>query len=90
MNGLKVPQKTHIRDMAASLVMSLVSIPDGLANGLLAGVNPLYGLFSFIALVQASGVSSSVPNPDGEYPDPSKTADSLRLICQKTFPADRS
>jgi SulP family sulfate permease len=26
---------------------------------------------AIIALVQAAGVSSSVPNPDGEYPDPS-------------------
>ena len=49
MNGLKVPRKTMFGDLIAGLVMALVSIPGGLANGLLAGVNPLYGLFSMIA-----------------------------------------
>jgi SulP family sulfate permease len=28
-------------------------------------------VIAIIALVQAAGVSQSIPNPDGEYPDPS-------------------
>ena len=31
----------------------------------------LFYTIAIIALVQAAGVSSSIPNPGGEYPDPS-------------------
>ena len=52
--------------MVAGLIMSLVSIPGGLANGLLAGVNPLFGLFSMIAgtSVAALFTSSVIMNVD--------------------------
>jgi len=39
--------------------------------GFLIGVLVTTIAVAIIALVQAAGVSSSVPNPDGEYPDPS-------------------
>ena len=49
MTGLKVPRKILINDLASGLVMAVVSIPGALANGLLAGVNPVFGLYSVIA-----------------------------------------
>jgi SulP family sulfate permease len=49
MTGLKVPRKTLINDLVSGLVMAVVSIPGALANGLLAGVNPVFGLYSMVA-----------------------------------------
>lgn len=49
MNSLKVTRKTFFGDLVAGLVMALVSIPGGLGQGLLAGVNPVFGLYSMIA-----------------------------------------
>jgi SulP family sulfate permease len=34
------------QDLRAGLVLGVESIPDGLAAGLLAGVNPVFGLCS--------------------------------------------
>jgi len=40
---------THIRsDVTAGLVNAVVSVPDGLASAALAGVNPVYGLYTSI------------------------------------------
>jgi hypothetical protein len=36
-------------DALAGLVNAVVSVPDGLAAGALAGVNPVYGLYASIA-----------------------------------------
>ena len=47
--GLKVPRKTLINDLVSGLVMAVVSIPGALANGLLAGVSPVFGLYSMMA-----------------------------------------
>ena len=82
MNGLKVPRKFLLGDMAAGLVMSLVSIPGGLANGLLAGVNPLYGLFSMIAgtSVAALFTSSVIMNVDSTSATALTTLDALEGI----------
>lgn len=35
-------------DARAGLVLGIESVPDGLAAGLLAGVNPLYGLYGYL------------------------------------------
>jgi len=66
MDGLKIPRKTLISDLISGLIMALVSIPGGLANGLLAGVNPIYGLYSMIAgtTVAAMFTSSVIMNVD--------------------------
>ena len=40
--------KTLREDSVAGLVLGVQSIPDGLANGLLAGVNPLFGLNAYL------------------------------------------
>jgi len=69
-------------DLVAGLVMSLVSIPGGLANGLLAGVNPLYGLFSMIAgtSVAAFFTSSVIMNVDSTSATALATLDALKGI----------
>lgn len=46
--GLRVPRSTLISDLIAGLVNAIVTIPGGIANGVLAGVNPVYGLYSIM------------------------------------------
>jgi SulP family sulfate permease len=42
-------RREHARDDAmAGLVLGVESVPDGLASGLLAGVNPLAGLYAYL------------------------------------------
>ncbi|MFC1921646.1 SulP family inorganic anion transporter [Chloroflexota bacterium] len=79
MNGLKVPSKTLIGDLIAGLVMALVSIPGGLAQGLLAGVNPVFGLYSMIAgtSVAALFTSSVIINVDSTSATALATFDAL-------------
>ena len=36
------------KDVPAGVVLGVESVPDGLAGGLLAGVNPVYGLYGYI------------------------------------------
>jgi SulP family sulfate permease len=82
MNGIKVPRKTLFGDLVAGLVMSLVSIPGGLAQGLLAGVNPIYGLFSMIAgtSVAALFTSSVIMNVDSTSATALATFDILSSV----------
>jgi SulP family sulfate permease len=37
------------RDVVAGLINAVVSVPDGLASAALAGVNPIYGLYTSVA-----------------------------------------
>ncbi|MGD9092277.1 MAG: SulP family inorganic anion transporter [Anaerolineales bacterium] len=66
MSGLKVPRKTLFKDMIAGLVMSIITVPGSIANGVLAGVNPIYGLYSTIfgTTVAALFTSSVIMNVD--------------------------
>lgn len=50
------------------MVLTVVSIPDGLANGLLAGVNPILSLYLMIAatMVSALFTSSVIMNVDSD------------------------
>lgn len=43
-----VSRKTVKDDAMAGLVLGVESVPDGLASGLLAGVNPVAGLYSYM------------------------------------------
>ena len=47
-NPLKGSRGTLRKDAAAGLVLGVVSVPDGLAAGLLAAVNPLSGLYAYM------------------------------------------
>lgn len=42
-------QNAWWRDIIAGLINAVVSVPDGLASAALAGVNPVYGLYTSIA-----------------------------------------
>ena len=82
--GLKVPRKTLISDLVSGLVMAVVSIPGGLANGLLAGINPIFGLHSMMAgtTVAALFTSSVIMNVDSQSATALATLDALSGIPQ--------
>src|SRR3954454_4337631 len=42
-------RRTLWRDVIAGLINAVVSVPDGLASAALAGVNPVYGLYTTIS-----------------------------------------
>ena len=46
-------------DLTAGLVLGVQSIPDGLASGLLAMVNPVYGLYSYMTGVMTGALFTS-------------------------------
>lgn len=46
-------------DLTAGLVLGVQSIPDGLASGLLAAVNPVYGLYSYMTGVITGALFTS-------------------------------
>jgi sulfate permease, SulP family len=55
------------KDASAGTVLGLVSVPDGLASGLLAGVNPIAGLYGYLfgTLAGAMATSSAVMSVQG-------------------------
>jgi hypothetical protein len=46
--GLRVPRKLLVNDLVSGLIMAIVTIPGAIANGVLAGVNPVYGLYTIM------------------------------------------
>jgi SulP family sulfate permease len=40
--------KTIVQDLSAGIVLGIESIPDGMASGLLALVNPIYGVYGYM------------------------------------------
>lgn len=46
-------------DAVAGLVLGVQSVPDGLATGLLAGINPLSGLYGYLVGTAAGALSTS-------------------------------
>ena len=47
------------QDAVAGLVLGVESVPDGLAGGLLAGVNPVYGLYAYMVGTFTGGLFTS-------------------------------
>ncbi len=50
--GLKmklIARPSSISDITAGLIVALVTIPDALASGVLAGIDPIYGLYGVMA-----------------------------------------
>ena len=47
------------QDLTAGAVLGLESVPDGLATGLLAGVNPLAGVYGYMVGTVAGALSTS-------------------------------
>ena len=52
-------RRTLGKDLGAGLVLGLESVPDGLAAGVLAGVNPLFGLYSYMFGTMAGALTTS-------------------------------
>jgi SulP family sulfate permease len=60
MRWLPFQRATLRKDAVAGLVLGVQSVPDGLATGLLAGVNPLSGLYGYmVGLAGGALVTSS-------------------------------
>jgi SulP family sulfate permease len=72
--------------MVSGLVMAVVTVPGALAAGLLAGVNPIYGVYSVIAgtPVAALFTSSVIMNVDATSATAIATGDFMRDV-----PADQ-
>ncbi len=66
MERFRISRKDLMSDMVTGLVMAIISIPGSLGNGLLAGVNPMYGIYSTIVgtTVAALFTSSVFMNVD--------------------------
>ena len=77
--GLRVPSKTIISDLVSGLVMAVITVPGVLANGVLAGVNPVFGLYSMIVgtTVAAIFTSSVIMNVDSTSATAIATGESL-------------
>jgi SulP family sulfate permease len=80
--GLRVPRAVLISDLIAGLVNAVVSIPGGIANGVLAGVNPVYGLYSMMVgtPIAALFTSSVIMNVDATSATSLATLDALAGI----------
>ena len=58
--GRRLPSGTSLRDDGiAGLNSAVSSVPDGMASGILAGVNPIYGLYACMVGPLAGGIFSS-------------------------------
>ncbi|WP_269936886.1 SulP family inorganic anion transporter [Arthrobacter sp. HY1533] len=85
-------------DVKAGLVLGIESVPDGLAAGLLAGVNPVHGLYGYLlgtvggALatgsafmsVQATGAMSVIISDIPETQDAQQSATALATLALLT------
>src|SRR5688572_23000827 len=84
------------RDALAGLVLGVESVPDGLAIGVLAGVNPLAGLYAYLygmagaafftasafMAVQATGAMSLIVADAelGTYSDPDRALFTVSIL----------
>jgi len=89
-------RRTLRADVSSGLVLGLESVPDGLASGLLAGVNPLAGLYGYMfgmvgaafatgsafLAVQATGAMSLVVSDSGleTRSDPDRALYTLAIL----------
>ncbi len=91
-----LPRRSVKDDALAGLVLGVESVPDGLASGLLAGVNPVAGLYGYLfgmaggalftsttfMAVQATGAMSIIVADVGlgRHDDPGRTLFTLTLV----------
>ena len=56
----RLPDRASLRDDGiAGLNSAVSSVPDGMASGILVGVNPIYGLYACMVAPIAGGIFSS-------------------------------
>lgn len=65
-----VRRDTLGKDAMAGLVLGVESVPDGLAAGLLAGVNPLSGLYAYLFGTIGGSLSPVRPSWPSRRPAP--------------------
>jgi SulP family sulfate permease len=58
-SSLKRNRKTLGADLSAGLTVALVSIPEGMAYALVAGVNPVYGLYTGMVTTIVASLTAS-------------------------------
>ena len=58
-HGLKPNRKTIGRDTLAGLTAAIAAIPDGMASAVLAGVNPVFGLYNLIIGTPVGALTTS-------------------------------
>ncbi|WP_345802896.1 SulP family inorganic anion transporter [Microbacterium sp. AZCO] len=89
-------RRSLARDVGAGVVVGVESVPDGLAMGLLAGVNPLAGLYAYLfgmvgaalftsssfMVVQTTGAIALVVSDTGfaTRPDPDRALFTLSML----------
>lgn len=85
MIGLKVPRKTLLNDLVAGLVMAVINVPQAVANGVLAGVNPVFGLYSMIVgtTVAAFFTGSVFMNVDSTSATALTTGETLASVASE-------
>jgi SulP family sulfate permease len=92
-----ISRKTLRDDLGAGVTLGIVSVPDGLAQGLLAGINPLAGLYghlfgmlgaafftsSALMTVQVTGAMALIVSDSGleARPDPSAALYTLTMLA---------
>ena len=83
---LKVSPSALRHELLAGLIMAIVTIPSGLAGGLLARVNPVYGVYSMVIGTPVAAVftASAVMNVDNTSAGALGAANAVG-----TLPADR-
>ena len=59
LSGLKINRKTIGRDTLAGLTAAIAAIPDGMASAVLAGVNPVFGLYNLIIGTPVGALTTS-------------------------------
>ncbi|MFI7093733.1 SulP family inorganic anion transporter [Streptomyces lydicus] len=55
----RVRHRPKARDLGSGVVLGLVSVPDGLASGLLAAVSPVAGLYGYLVGMLVGALSTS-------------------------------
>jgi len=58
-SSLKWNRETLAADLGAGLTVALVSIPEGMAYALVAGVNPIYGLYTGMVTTIVASLTAS-------------------------------
>src|SRR6188472_3154335 len=56
---LQRPPKPDKSDFIASITNGIASIPDGMASGVLAGINPVYGLYTLMVNTPIAAITAS-------------------------------
>ena len=94
-SGLKPNPKTLSRDIVAGLVAGIAAIPDGLASAVLAGVNPVAGLYNlmvgtpiaslftssvYMAVINTSAMALVVRTAVGDISDPDQQISALVVL----------